>query len=94
MEPLGVKDYLIGGVRNIQKALKVILKGDGSLDGLYSRLVERFKVFWTPQVSGYQIEPLGVKDKLIGGVTITAFWMILTPPVRLTLTPKWFHLIP
>ena len=55
---------------------------------------ERIKVFWTPQLLGYQIEALGVKDKLIGGVTITAFWMILTPPVRLTLTPKWFHLIP
>jgi hypothetical protein len=46
----------------------VILKGDGSLDGHNSRLVERFKVVWTPQVSGYQMEPLGVKDNLIGGV--------------------------
>ena len=34
MEPLGVKYKLIGGVRNVFKALKVILKGDGSLDGL------------------------------------------------------------
>ena len=34
MEPLGVKDNLIGKVRNILKALKVIFKGDGSLDGL------------------------------------------------------------
>ena len=68
MEPLGVKDNLIGGVRNVQKDLKVILKGDGSLDGPNSRLVERFKVLWTPQVSGYQMEPLGVKDNLIGGI--------------------------
>ena len=69
MEPLRVKDNVIGGVRNVQKVLKVILKGDGSLDGLYSRLVERFKVLWTPQVSGYQMESLGVKDNLTGGVT-------------------------
>ena len=48
MEPFGVKDNLTGGVRNVQKAVKVILKGDGSLDGLNSRLVERFKVFWSP----------------------------------------------
>ena len=58
MEPLGVKNNLIGGIRNIQNALKVILKRDKSLDGLSSRLVEIFKVFWTPQVSGYKMEPL------------------------------------
>ena len=40
MEPLRVKDNLIGGVRNVQKDLKVILKGDGSLDGPNSKLVE------------------------------------------------------
>ena len=68
MEPIGVKDNLIGGVRNIRKDLKVILKGDGSLDGSNSKLVERFKVLWTPQVSGYQMEPLGAKDNLKGGV--------------------------
>ena len=68
MEPIGVKDNLIGGVRNIQKDLKGILKGDGSLDGPNSRLVERFKVLWTPQVSGYQMEPIGVKENLVGGV--------------------------
>ena len=49
MEPLGVKDNLIGGLRNVRKALKVILKGDGSLDGPNSKLVESFKVLWTPQ---------------------------------------------
>ena len=43
--PYGVKDNLMGGVSNVKKALKVIFKGDRSLDGLYSRLVERFKVF-------------------------------------------------
>ena len=64
MELLGVKENLIGGVRNIQKALKVILKRDQSLDGLSSRFVKRFKVFWTPRVSGYQMEPLGVKENL------------------------------
>ena len=37
MEPFGVKDNLIGGVRNVQNDLKVILKGDRRLDGLYSR---------------------------------------------------------
>ena len=68
MEPLGVKDNLIGGVRNVQKDLKVILKRDMSLNGPNSRLVETFKVLWTSQVSGYQMEPLGVKDNLIGGI--------------------------
>ena len=68
MEPLGVKDNFIGGVKNVPKNLKVILKGDRSLDGLYSKLVMIFKVLWTPQVSGYQMEPLGVEDNLIGGV--------------------------
>ena len=47
MTPFGVKDNLTGGVRNIQKAVKVPLKGDRSLNGLNSRLVERFKVFWS-----------------------------------------------
>ena len=68
IEPLRVKDNLLGGVRNVQKDHKEILKGDGRLDGSNSRLVERFKVLWTHQVLGYQIEPLGVKDNLIGGV--------------------------
>ena len=67
MEPIGVKDNLIGGVRKVQKDHKVILKGDGSLDGPNSKLVERFKVLWTPQVLRYQMEPLRVKDNLIGG---------------------------
>ena len=53
MESLGVKDNLIGGVKNDPKNLKVILKGDRSLDGLYSKSVMIFKVLWTPQVSGY-----------------------------------------
>ena len=57
MEPLGVKDNLIGKVRNVLKALKVIFKGDGSLDGLLSMLVKKFKVLRTAQVSGYQMEP-------------------------------------
>jgi hypothetical protein len=67
MEPIGVKDNLIGGVRNVQKDHKGILKGDGILDGPNSKLVERFKELGTPQVSGYQMEPLRVKDNLIGG---------------------------
>ena len=37
MEPLEVTDNLLGGVRNFQKDLKVILKGDMSLDGPHSR---------------------------------------------------------
>ena len=68
MEPLGVKDNFIGGVRNVQQDLKVILKGDGSLDRPNFKLVERFKVLWTLQTSGCQMEPLGVKENLIGGV--------------------------
>ena len=67
MEPLRVKDNPIGGGRNIQKDHKGILKGDGILDGPNSKLVERFKVLWTPQVLGYHMEPLRVKDNLIGG---------------------------
>ena len=42
MEPIGVKDNLIGGVRKVQKDQKVILKGDGSLDGPNTKLVEIF----------------------------------------------------
>ena len=47
MEPIGVKDNIIGGVRNVQKDHKVIIKGDGSLDGPNYKLVEIFEVFWT-----------------------------------------------
>ena len=68
MEPLRVKYNLIGGIRNVQKDLKVILKGDGSLDGPNSKLVERFKVLWTPQTLGYQMDSIGVKENLIRGV--------------------------
>ena len=44
MESIAVKDNFIGGIRNVQKDHKMILKGDGSLDGPNSKLVERFKV--------------------------------------------------
>ena len=33
MEPFWVKDNLTGGVRNVQKAFKVILKKDMSIEG-------------------------------------------------------------
>jgi hypothetical protein len=39
-----------------------------SLDGPYSRLKEGWKIFWTPQVSGYQMETLGDKENLIGDI--------------------------
>ena len=45
IEPLVVKDNLIRGVRNVQKDLKMNLKGNGSLDGPNSRLLEGLKVF-------------------------------------------------
>ena len=31
---------------------RVIFKGDGSLDALFSRFLERLKVFWIPHMSG------------------------------------------
>ena len=41
-----------------------IIKGDGSLDALFPRLWEKFKVFWNPEKSGYPMQPIGVKDDL------------------------------
>ena len=40
-----------------------IFKGDGSLDVLSKRLLERLKLFWTSQMPGYLMEPnRGNKD--------------------------------
>ena len=44
------------------------LKRGGSLDALFSRLWEKFKVFLTPKKSGYIMEPIGVKDDLRRGI--------------------------
>jgi hypothetical protein len=63
-EPIGVKDSLIGGVRNIQKSLKVIIV----LMDCFSRLVEIFKGFLIHQLLGYRIKPFGAKENLIGCV--------------------------
>ena len=49
-------------------AKKEILKGDGSLEAFFSRLLEKFKVCWTPKRSGYQMETIGVKDDLRRGI--------------------------
>ena len=39
------------------RAKKVILKGDRSLDALRSSVWNKFKVFGTPKVSGYLMDP-------------------------------------
>ena len=67
-EPIGVKDDLRRSVKNFQNSQKVILKGDRSLDALFSRLYEKFKVFRTPKESGYRMEPIGVNDDLRRGI--------------------------
>ena len=35
---------------------RVIFKGDGSLDTLFSRFLERLNVFWIPHMSGYLMD--------------------------------------
>ena len=49
-------------------AEKVILKGDRSLDALFSRLQEKFKVYLTPKRSVYLMEPIEVKYDLLRGI--------------------------
>ena len=49
-------------------AKKVNFKGDNSLGAFFSRLLEKFYVFWTPKESGYLMESIGVKDNLRRGV--------------------------
>ena len=57
------------GASGTSKTAKtVILKGDGSLDKLFSRLSEKFKVLWNPKESGYLKEPIGVKGDHRKGV--------------------------
>ena len=68
IEPIGVKDDPRRGVKNIQNGKKGVLKGDRSLDALFSRLRDKFKVFWTPKESGYLMEPIGIKNYLRRGV--------------------------
>ena len=50
--------------RTSKSAKKLILKGDRSLDALFSRYCKKFKVFWTPKEPGYLMEQIGVKDDL------------------------------
>ena len=39
--------------KRAQQLKRVIFKGDGSLDALFSRFLERLNVFWIPHMSGY-----------------------------------------
>ena len=69
---------LKGAVRNVQNGRKrpkmpnrVIFKGDGSLDALFSRFLERFNVFWIPHMSGYLMDlmkPIRDNEDLKGAV--------------------------
>ena len=49
-------------------AKRVIFKGDGSLDSLFSRLCERLKLFWTFHMSGYLMEPFRDIEDIKGAV--------------------------
>ena len=47
----------------------VIFKGDGILDAFYSRVLERFKVLWTPYKSEYLMETIRDNNEdLIGAL--------------------------
>ena len=52
----------------VKTAKKVIIKGDTSFDTLFSRQLEKFKVFWASKEVGYLLEPNGVKDDVIKGI--------------------------
>ena len=41
---------------NNKKGIMVIFKGDGSLDALFSRFLERLNVLWIPHMSGYPMD--------------------------------------
>ena len=43
-------------------------KGEGSLDALFFRVLEKIKEFWSPHVSGYLVELIKVKITFRGGV--------------------------
>ena len=38
------------GQKQTKTAKRMIVKGDSSLDALFSRLLETLKVFWTPPI--------------------------------------------
>ena len=44
------------GQKRAKKVKRVIFKGDGSLDALFSRFLERLNVFWIPHMSGYLMD--------------------------------------
>ena len=44
------------GPKTAEKVKRVIFKGDGSLDALFSRFLERLNVFWIPHMSGYLMD--------------------------------------
>ena len=51
-----------------KKVKRVIFKGDGSLDALFSRLWETLKLFWTSDVSGYPMEPIRDNEDFKGAI--------------------------
>ena len=55
---IGALNDLLRWEGNVQSSQKVILKGDGSVDNLFSRLWKIFKVFGTPKESGFLMEPI------------------------------------
>ena len=50
------------------RAKRVIFKGDGSLDTLFSRLLETLKLFLTSDMSGYLREPIRDIEDFKGNV--------------------------
>ena len=42
--------------KRAEKVKRVIFKGDGSLNALFSRFLERLNVFWIPYMSGYLMD--------------------------------------
>ena len=57
-----------GKFQTTKSSKMVIFKGDGSLDSLLSRLLERHKLFWTSHMSGYLIEPNRDNENFKGAV--------------------------
>ena len=53
-----VRSYPKQPKKRQKTAKRMIFKGDSSLDALFSRLLERLKVFWTPHILEYLMEPI------------------------------------
>ena len=56
------------GQKQTKTAKRMIVKGDSSLDALFSRLWERLKLFWTSHMSGYLEEPIRDNEDFKEGV--------------------------